>query len=714
MSASRDEGANPKAGSMKSRRPYGVACTTCRRAKMKCIASNPELDRCDRCVRLQTDCVYEPHRRGLWRRERLDKGLRDHNHGSGGDSGHPTTGLPETREITGPPEPLVVPRRSDRNVFSGSYAVIPGGETLAPELPRSKPGSNSTQFMPQSFITKSEDTRGLSLATVLDPDKGILTAVANSDKPLDTDISKGTPWSSDDPINIGLISQPSGQYLFEGFFKHFNCLVGLLDPQLYTFSYTRGTSSLLFSIILAISARVFQPESYELIQKHSEILLGRALVACDIAIENIWAILCMYHWKDVDDTRGYTLLGFATRMAASAQWNKFGESMAPGNGPLAMAQTEAQVRQRRDKERIWLALGNLDRTSSLFTDRPLATQMINKEIGARSWLSSEKWTYPLGDGKVVGVFELTQITCPILEAMTKSRHDLGPSSISIGLESFQKDMEAFNVALVEWGQYWRTQFLEIPNLEPFQLPLLYFLRDYTRLYFNSVLLHRLLVAHDSNNISRDRDVANTIQLCFSCALSVLQQVTEMGKLDILYFLWDTAHLMTAYSAMMALKLLSQPGHLPPVLAREAFEVLAELSHLYSTAASSLRTADSESRLSMVGKVPPSSPAGVQARLLGAILARLKSAFQIAENETSGESSRNTLDSDMPSMQSEEQSIITSTCAQGEGLAHNQLAEPSRTPALEVNSMMDGDFMDSWFTLTGLMSWDEPGIFIEPH
>ncbi|KAJ3469690.1 hypothetical protein MRS44_003755 [Fusarium solani] len=641
MSASRDDGANPKSGSMKSRRPYGVACTTCRRAKMKCIASNPEVDRCDRCVRLQRDCEYEPHRRGLWRRERLDKGLRDHNQGSGGDSGHPTTGLPETRETTGPPEPLVVPRRSDRDVFSEGYAVVPGGETLAPELPRSQPGANSAQFMPHSFIAKSEDTRGLSLATVLDPDKGMLTAVVNSDKPLDTDISKGTPWDSDDPINIGLISQPSGQYLFEGFFKHFNCLVGLLDPQLYTFSYTRGTSSLLFSIILAISARVFQPESYEPIQKHSEILLGRALVACDIAIENIWAILCMYHWKDVDDTRGYTLLGFATRMAASAQWNKFGESMAPGNEPLVMAQTEAQVRQRRDKERIWLVLGNVDRTSSLFTDRPLATQMINKEIGAR-----------------------------------------------------------------------------IPNPEPFQLPLLYFFRDYTRLYFNSVLLHRLLVAHHSNNISRDRDVANTIQLCFSCALSVLQQVAEMGKLDILYFLWDTAHLMTAYSAMMVLKLLSQPGHVPPVLVREAFEVLAEVSHLYSTAASSLRTADSDSLPSMGGKVSPSSPAGVQARLLGAILARLKSEFQIAENETSGELSRDTLDLGMLPTQSEEQPIISSTSAQGEGLAYNPLAistaEPSRTPALGVNSMMDGDFMDSWFTLAGLMSWDEPGIFIEPH
>ncbi|KAM5353197.1 hypothetical protein ACJZ2D_016909 [Fusarium nematophilum] len=641
MSASREDGVTPKADSAKSRRPNGIACTTCRRAKMKCIASNPEVDRCDRCVRLQRDCVYEPHRRGLWRRERLDKGLRDRNQGSGDDSGHPTTGLPETRETTGPPEPLVVPRRSDRDVFSGGFPVVPGGETLAPELPRSHSGTNNAPFIPQSFITHSEDTRVLSLDTVLDPEKGILTAVANSDKPLDTDLSKGAPCDRDDPINIGLISRPSGQYLFEGFFKHFNCLVGLLDPQLYTFSYTRRTSSLLFSIILAISARVFQPETYEAIQKHSEMLLGRALVTCDIAVENIWAILCMYHWKDVDDTRGYTLLGFATRMAASAKWNKFEESMAPGKEPLLMAQTEAQVRQRRDKERIWLALGNLDRTSSLFTDRPLATQMISKEIGAR-----------------------------------------------------------------------------IPNLEPFQRPLLCFFRDYTRLYFNSILLHRLLAAHDSSNISRDRDVANTIQLCFSCALSVLQQVAEMGKLDILYFLWDTAHLMTAYSAMMVLKLLGQPKHPPPVSAREAFEALTEVNHLYSTAARSLRTADSESLLSRGGRVPPRSPAGVQARLLGAILARLKSEFQIAENETSGESLRNTLDLGMLSTQSEEQPKIASTNAQGEGRAYNQLAtstaEPSRTPPLEVNSMMDDDFMDSWFTLTGLMSWDEPGIFIESY
>lgn len=145
------------------------------------------------------------------------------------------------------------------------------------------------------------------------------------------------------------------------FFKHFNCLVGLLDPILYTFSYTRNKSSLLLTMILTISSRIFQPESHKPIRDHAEVLLGQALLACDSAIENIWAIICMYHWKDANDTRGYTLIGFALRMAASAEWNMTRRSISYDiQGLQDLGQL--QVRQRRDKDRVWLALGNIDRT----------------------------------------------------------------------------------------------------------------------------------------------------------------------------------------------------------------------------------------------------------------------------------------------------------------------------------------------------------------
>lgn len=113
-------------------------------------------------------------------------------------------------------------------------------------------------------------------------------------------------------------------------------------------------------MILTISSRIFQPESHKPIRDHAEFLLGQALLACDSAVENIWAIICMYHWKDTNDTRGYTLIGFAIRMAASEEWN-----MTRGRVSYDTQRFEElgelQVRQRRDKDRVWMVLGNIER-----------------------------------------------------------------------------------------------------------------------------------------------------------------------------------------------------------------------------------------------------------------------------------------------------------------------------------------------------------------
>lgn len=113
-------------------------------------------------------------------------------------------------------------------------------------------------------------------------------------------------------------------------------------------------------MILTISSRIFQPESHKPVRDHAEFLLGQALLACDSVIENIWAIICMYHWKDVSDTRGYTLIGFALRMAASAEWNMTRRSVGYDTHGFHES-GELQVRQRRDRDRVWLVLGNIER-----------------------------------------------------------------------------------------------------------------------------------------------------------------------------------------------------------------------------------------------------------------------------------------------------------------------------------------------------------------
>lgn len=144
------------------------------------------------------------------------------------------------------------------------------------------------------------------------------------------------------------------------FHQHFNPLVGALDPDLYTFPYTRQRSSLLFTVVLWISSRVFRPELRVALKEHLEDLLGKALLACDSSIETIWALICVYYWKDIRDKRGYNLVGFALSLASSAEWNTTRiNSTRIWSEPT---ESEIQVRQRRDKQRAWLVLGNIDRS----------------------------------------------------------------------------------------------------------------------------------------------------------------------------------------------------------------------------------------------------------------------------------------------------------------------------------------------------------------
>lgn len=51
-------------------RPAPVACSTCRRAKMKCVVPTGE-KQCNRCSKRGADCIFEAHKRGQWRRDGL-------------------------------------------------------------------------------------------------------------------------------------------------------------------------------------------------------------------------------------------------------------------------------------------------------------------------------------------------------------------------------------------------------------------------------------------------------------------------------------------------------------------------------------------------------------------------------------------------------------------------------------------------------------------
>ncbi|KAI1022173.1 hypothetical protein LB504_007294, partial [Fusarium proliferatum] len=586
-------------------------------------------------------------------------------------------------------------------------------QNRAPESVSASSRSDQSPFTPASFVANYQDTRGLSLGAALNSDQSIEGDPGGS---LDTFLQHNLPEAVNsqrkhDPVDIGVISRPSAQNLYEGFFKHFNSLVGLLDPRLYTFSYTRSRSSLLFTMILTISSRIFQPESHKPIRDHAEFLLGQALLACDSAIENIWAIICVYHWKDVNDTRGYTLIGFALRMAASAQWNMSHQSVAYDTHSMEES-GELQVRQRRDKDRAWVMLGNIDRISSYFADRPLSTTIVLKNVASRQWMALTECTYLLGDGKAVASHELAGIANRVYESMMRTRVDSRVSLSTLDFGTFQKDIDDFNNRISVWGDYWQATFTTFPNPEPFQTPLIYLYRDYMRLYFNSVLLHRMIA---SENRSTTHDViTHRARICFCSALSVLRQAIEMGESDTIYYLWDTAHQMIAYSAMLIPKLLRQDIDESPISNTEAIDTITQLASMYVTAAKSMGHYD-----------PQNNAISSQARLLSAILARLRAELVQTNPDMMSPGMPDNLS--ISGLSWIEDQLNRSTFSdtrmepplseyvdtQNMGLDEDM---SSFMPQMyeELDPMLDDDFVTSRYFEAGLLPWNEPGIFIQPH
>lgn len=223
--------------------------------------------------------------------------------------------------------------------------------------------NDSPRFTPPAFVSYSEDARTLSLDTALDPESlgGKLGSERSHPSRESSDM-----FNQNDPIHLGLLNRLSAQHLYEGYFTHFEYHVGFLDPMLYSFDYTRHKSSFLFTVLISISARVFRPDLARILRSHAEILLGNVLLSCEAQIENVWAIVCMYYWKELSDKRGYTLTGFAMRLAAGSEWHSGRRCAYTGYDITTLQRnvklTESEARRLRDQDRAWLYLGDIERT----------------------------------------------------------------------------------------------------------------------------------------------------------------------------------------------------------------------------------------------------------------------------------------------------------------------------------------------------------------
>jgi hypothetical protein len=142
------------------------------------------------------------------------------------------------------------------------------------------------------------------------------------------------------------------------FFEHLNPLANLLDPALHTLDYIRSSSTPLFTMVLAASAKFFRPHSYKDLWSHGRTMIERAInngTGCDIGL--VQAIFIAIYWKEPQDTTVWIKIGLAIRLAC-----QLGAHL-PHVRPLPV--DEVTARKRLDLERTWMSESSISATGTM-------------------------------------------------------------------------------------------------------------------------------------------------------------------------------------------------------------------------------------------------------------------------------------------------------------------------------------------------------------
>ncbi|RGP73167.1 hypothetical protein FLONG3_6483 [Fusarium longipes] len=468
-------------------------------------------------------------------------------------------------------------------------------------------------------------------------------------------------------------------------------------------------------MVLRIASRVFRPESYAAIKDHCEVLLGKALLNCDSAIENVWAMVCMYYWKDANDKRGDILIGFASRMAVFAEWNLTRRG-ASSDGP-AIESTEANVQQEEDQERVRAVLCNIERALRYFDQRQVLMSLVDDDISQKC-IGLTEITYRLGDCTSVSNCEMMEIARFVHESIGKhGKHYCSSLTIETDVERIQSVMESFNKRIVEWGDKWSAICSEAADTPPLQQTICLLYRDYTCLHFNIIHLH-ILSQSDGRFILSDQ-IVRTSRICFSSAFGVLQHAIDLGEMSVIYYLWDRIHRMIAYAAMLVPKLLAQDIKSLDISKQEAAAILDKVADAYLAANQSMSSQNSHVSDSNENTID------IQAQLLSAILARFDDAtIGIKENSEAMEMPGIPRNPDLPWLEEdigsssffhygrrdyeESQHIDLGGQTFGESDFFGSFVSQHYD---EFDSLGERGFLESKYVDAGLFPLDQPGILL---
>ncbi|GAA5993222.1 hypothetical protein JCM10908_004516 [Rhodotorula pacifica] len=368
-----------------SQRGPKAACMACRNIKVRCVPLEPAGSRCSRCARLDLGCEWAvPQKRGRKPRVRLsqepqppqaeyihhphlesqfhyDTAALQNNPLAMLAAAAPASSMAPPAFLSASPSTAMRPPAAHRppsqsGMSAGARYRPP--VNLSPKDPSAGPVDYDT---PSSHIGSVTSPTNLSLWDVAQAKEAALSNLGRGGASFKPDVPATSPSDlQPDPIDLGILSEPEAEQLFEHFHKEMNPFIILFDHHLHTVTFTRSTSTVLFTTMLAVSAKFARPDLYTVLRSHAMQLIGRGIMDGRATLGLIQSILCQIYWKEATDSFAWLRIGIAIRMAYQMYLH------SQRKGPLPSDELEA--RRILDRERTWICLIAFDHTYFLLTN----------------------------------------------------------------------------------------------------------------------------------------------------------------------------------------------------------------------------------------------------------------------------------------------------------------------------------------------------------
>ncbi|KAF5000828.1 hypothetical protein FGRMN_1436 [Fusarium graminum] len=455
-------------GSKVLRKQGAKACTACRAVKMRCNPI-PGSVICERCTRKSIECLFHQKKRG----RKPTKILEEQG--------------PQVPEAAGPVE-------AESQKHQLQHTPVQGRDA------ESDFWASSEGLQPSSLLNEQAAKGKFSLENILS------TSHDNANHSDESGLISSLP--EDDPVLQGMVSYHVASSLFEGFMKRLNPLICVMDPELHTFSYVRERSSFLLTVILTAASKAFNPPLHPELFKHSEKLFLDSFARNAKSTEVIQAIMLNTYWKQPDDTRSWSTIGYAIRLGMELGWHK----SSIDNDARHMA-SELERRQRRDVERTWFVLFVYDRNMSLQTGKPWMIERGDFIESVNTWYKS-----PLAisnDATLAALVTLRLASADVLEVFSPQR----PAPSMAYPYRAEALLKTLNVQIEAWKKHWG----------------------------------RVLQASISSPIGASLVDTEAFWITYTSALEMLRLVSHPSLSSILSLLHDSIHAMTAYAAGFLIK-----------------------------------------------------------------------------------------------------------------------------------------------------------------